>query len=96
MAGQQHAVSEAVRRAVLVQYAAHKSWSVKLHHDNIVALAEAQLNDIEIVWGDLKAHHLAHQTFVDVDALHRAIHQAVAALNPERMALPLAEQRISA
>src|SRR5208337_1701591 len=41
-AGQQHAVSEAVRRAVLAQYAAHKSWSVKLHHDNLVALAEAQ------------------------------------------------------
>jgi hypothetical protein len=54
------------------------------------------LNDIEIVWGDLKAHHLAHQTFVDVDALDRAIHQAVAALNAERMALPLAKQRISA
>ena len=41
-AGQQHAVSEAVRRAVLAQYGAHKSWSVKLHHDNLVALAEAQ------------------------------------------------------
>ena len=41
-AGQQHAVSEAVRRAVLAQYAAHKSWSVKLHHDNLIALAEAQ------------------------------------------------------
>ena len=41
-AGQQPAVGEAVRRAVLAQYAAHKSWSVKLHHDNLVALAEAQ------------------------------------------------------
>ncbi|MBV8287934.1 MAG: DDE-type integrase/transposase/recombinase, partial [Hyphomicrobiales bacterium] len=41
-AGQQHAVSEAVRRAVLAQYGAHKSWSVKLHHDNLIALAEAQ------------------------------------------------------
>ena len=38
-AGQQPAVGEAVRRAVLTQYAAHKSWSVKLHHDNLVALA---------------------------------------------------------
>ena len=55
-----------------------------------------ELNDIEIVWRDLKAHHLAHQTFVDADALDRAIHQAVGALNAERMALPLAEQRISA
>jgi hypothetical protein len=41
-AGQQAAVSEAVRRAILAQYAAHKSWSVKLHHDNLVALAEAR------------------------------------------------------
>ena len=24
-----------------------------------------ELNDIEIVWRDLKAHHLAHQTFAD-------------------------------
>jgi putative transposase len=41
-AGRQHAISEAVRRVVIAQYAAHKSWSVKLHHDNLVAPAEAQ------------------------------------------------------
>ena len=41
-AGLQHAVSDAVRQAVLAQYAAHKSWSVQLHHDNLVALAEKQ------------------------------------------------------
>ncbi len=41
-AGQQHAVSDAVRQAVLAQYAAHKGWSVQLHHDNLVALAEKQ------------------------------------------------------
>ncbi len=41
-AGLQHAVSDAVRQAVLAQYAAHKSWSVQLHHDNLVALAEQQ------------------------------------------------------
>lgn len=41
-AGQQHTVTEPVRRAVLAQYAAHKSWSVQLHHDNLVALAEKQ------------------------------------------------------
>ena len=41
-AGQQAAVSDAVRRAVLAQYAAHKSWSIKLHHDNLVALAETR------------------------------------------------------
>ena len=41
-AGQQHAVSDAVRQVVLAQYAAHKGWSVQLHHDNLVALAETQ------------------------------------------------------
>ncbi len=38
-AGRQVAISDAVRQAVLTQYAAHKSWSVQLHHDNLVALA---------------------------------------------------------
>jgi putative transposase len=42
-AGAQASVSEAVRQAVLAQYAAHKGWSIKLHHDNLVALAERQL-----------------------------------------------------
>ena len=55
-----------------------------------------ELNDIEAVWRDLKAHHLAHQTFADADALDRAILQAVEARNAERMVLPLAGQRISA
>ena len=47
-AGQQHAVSDAVRQAVLAQYAAHKGWSVQLHHDNLVALAET-LRDLKPV-----------------------------------------------
>jgi len=55
-----------------------------------------ELNDIEIVWGDLKAHHLAHQTFIDADALDQAIHRAVAALNSERNRDLLGDQRISA
>ena len=55
-----------------------------------------ELNDIEPVWRDLKAYHLAHQTFTDADALDRAIHQAVADLNHERMPIPLAKSRISA
>jgi len=38
-AGQQVAMSDPVRQAVLAQYAAHKSWSVQLHHDNLAALA---------------------------------------------------------
>jgi transposase InsO family protein len=41
-AGRQVAISDAVRQAVLAQYAAHKSWSVQLHHDNLVALAETR------------------------------------------------------
>jgi len=39
-AGAQAAMGAAVCQAVLAQYAAHKSWSVKLHHDNVLALAE--------------------------------------------------------
>ena len=55
-----------------------------------------ELNDIELVWHDLKAHHLAHQTFTDITALDQAIHAAVDNLNRERMVDPLAELRISA
>jgi hypothetical protein len=55
-----------------------------------------ELNDIEVVWHDLKAHHLAHQTFIDIAALDQAIHTAVGDLNQERMVDPLAELRISA
>jgi transposase len=44
-----------------------------------------ELNDIEAVWHDLKAHHLAHQTFTSVTALDQAIHAAVEQLNLERM-----------
>jgi transposase len=55
-----------------------------------------ELNDIEVVWHDLKAHHLAHQTFADTEALDCAIHAAVAALNRERSVDALVNQRISA
>jgi transposase InsO family protein len=41
-AGRQIAMSDAVRQAILAQYAAHKSWSVQLHHDNLAALAETR------------------------------------------------------
>ncbi len=44
-----------------------------------------ELNEIEPVWRDLKAHHLAHQTFTDVAALDHAIHDAVIDLNRERI-----------
>ena len=53
-------------------------------------------NDIEVVWRDLKAHHLAHQTFTNVEALDRAIHAAVEALNRERNVHSLVNWRISA
>jgi transposase len=55
-----------------------------------------ELNDIEGVWRDLKAHHLAHQTFADPQALDTAIHHGVHALNAERSAIPLVRLRISA
>ena len=54
-----------------------------------------ELNDIEVVWHDLKAHHLAHQTFTDPAALDRSIHTAVEALNKERSLDPLVKLRIS-
>jgi transposase InsO family protein len=40
-AGRQLAISGAVRRAIIAQYAVHKGWSVRLHHDNLIALAES-------------------------------------------------------
>jgi transposase len=55
-----------------------------------------ELNDIGMVWHDLKANQLAHQTFAYIDALDRTIRQAVDELNAERMRLPLAKPRISA
>jgi DDE superfamily endonuclease len=55
-----------------------------------------ELNDIEVVWHDLKAHHLAHQTFIDATELDQAIHTAVKDLNRERIAAALAKPRISA
>ena len=55
-----------------------------------------ELNDIETVWRDLKAHYLAHQTFTDTEDLDRTIHNAIEDLNVERKLHPLANQRISA
>lgn len=55
-----------------------------------------ELNDIETVWRDLKAHNLAHMTFDDAEDLNREIHAAVKDLNAQRMTVPLAKSRISA
>jgi len=41
-AGAQASMTPALRQALLEQYGAHKSWSVQLHHDNLVALAETR------------------------------------------------------
>lgn len=38
-----------------------------------------QLNEIEIAWGDLKARHLAHRTFTDLNSLNTAVHHAACA-----------------
>jgi len=40
-----------------------------------------ELNDIETVWRDRKAHHLVHQTFTDTEALDPTNHNAVDGLN---------------
>jgi hypothetical protein len=48
-----------------------------------------ELNDIEIVWGDLKSRHLANRTFIDLNSLDSAIHHAVAELNLVRNRDPL-------
>jgi transposase len=55
-----------------------------------------ELNDIEVVWHDLKAHHLAHQTFADAEVLECGIHTAVDELNKERHTDSLVKFRISA
>ena len=55
-----------------------------------------ELNDIEVLWRDLKRHHLAHQTFTGPEDLDRAIHDAVRKLNTERSRHSLANRRIAA
>ncbi len=55
-----------------------------------------ELNDIEVVWHDLKTYQLAHKTFTDVVELNDVIHTAVSDLNCERVTVPLANPRVSA
>jgi hypothetical protein len=62
----------------------------------VAQIRSGVLNDIEIVWGDLKARHLAHRTFIDLDSLDSTIHHAVADLNSARNRDPLDRRRISA
>ena len=67
-----------------------------LAHCRVLPKYAPELNDIEVVWRDLKAHHLAHQTFIDAEALDREIHAAVEALNRERNVDLLVNSQISA
>jgi transposase len=76
----------------------HTSKATRAHWLSIEWLPKyaPELNDIETVWRDLKAHYLAHQTFTDIDILDKAIHHPVEPLNLERKPNSLADQRISA
>src|ERR1700733_2642204 len=66
------------------------------HKRGIVRCYCSVRDDIEVVWPDLKALQLAHQTFTDAADLDRAIHLPVQALNNERCRDPLVNRRISA
>ena len=55
-----------------------------------------ELNDIEVLWRDLKRHHLAHQTFTGPDDLDCAIQEAVMKLNTERNRHPPLNQQMAA
>lgn len=55
-----------------------------------------ELNDIEIVWGQMKKGQLAHKTFSGPEDLDRAIHRAVDAMNSRPIGRPLVNQRIPA
>ena len=41
-AGRQDSLNAAARRALVAQYQAHPGWSVQLHYDNLLSLAEGQ------------------------------------------------------
>ena len=55
-----------------------------------------ELNDIEVLWRDLKRHHLAHQTFSGPEDLDCAIQETVMKLKAERTRHPWANQQIAA
>jgi transposase InsO family protein len=55
-AGRQIAVNDATRQALFSQYANHKSWSIRLHFDNLLALAETrpELRPVPSYWTVLR------------------------------------------
>ncbi len=81
-----------VSKITLAEFDARKHWLTV----EWLPKYSPELNDIEAVWHDLKAHHLAHQTFADAEALDREIHAAVEDLNRERSLDSLVNWRISA
>jgi transposase InsO family protein len=56
--GQQPTLGETLRAALLAQYAAHKSWSLRLHYDNLSAHVEA---DPQV--GPLPSYSTVHRYF---------------------------------
>jgi len=56
--GRQPTLGEALRTALLAQYAAHKSWSLRLHYDNLSAQVAA---DPEV--GPLPSYSTVHRYF---------------------------------
>ena len=68
---------KAPRKAAIAALADRAHW---LAVEWLPKYAPEFLNDIE---RDLKAHHLAHQTFTNADDLDHTIYAAVAALNTE-------------
>ena len=81
-----------------VSKAARAALSARAHWLTVEWLPKyaPEFNDIEVVWHDLKAFNLAHQTFTDAESLEAAIHRAVADLNAERKRDLLVNLRISA
>ena len=81
-----------------VSKATRKALAVRAHWLAVEWLPKyaPELNDIEVVWRDLKPIISPNQTFADADTLDTAIHDAVAALNSERSRHPLGKLRISA
>jgi hypothetical protein len=55
-----------------------------------------ELNDSEVVWYDLKAPRLGHQTSTEIATLDQAIHDPIKDPNSERMVVSLAKPQISA
>ena len=85
-------------RPIHVSKIARAALDARKHWLTVECVANTHLSSMtsSVVWRDLKAHHLAHQPFANVEALDRAIHAAVEALNRERNVHSLVNWRMSA